>query len=85
MTLAEKLLLRFCSTEVQTMLQRLRERPEDFNDDTRMYNIIRHEEYYTTVERVCINFAWKFHKENIGRRKLLNAITSQLINPQKRF
>jgi predicted outer membrane protein len=85
MTLTEKLLLRFCSTEVQTMLQRLRERPEDFAEDTRMYGIIRHEEYYTLTERGCIAAAWKFHKENEGRRKLLNAIMSQLINPKKRY
>ncbi len=85
MTLTEKLLLRFCSTEVQTMLQRLRERPEDFDYDRKLRDIIRHEQYFTRLERKCIAAAWKFHEKNEGRRALLTTIMSELINPKKKY
>jgi hypothetical protein len=85
MTFTEKLLLRFCSTEVQTMLQRLRERPEDFDYHKKLYDIIRHKEHYTRVEQRCIDAAWTHHEKNEGRRALLTAIMSELINPKKRY
>jgi hypothetical protein len=85
MTLTERLFLRFCSIEVRTMLQRLRERPEDFDYDKKLHDIVRHGEHYTRAERTCINAAWEFHKENAGRRELLAAIMSELINPKKKY
>lgn len=85
MTLTERLLLRYCSIEVQAMLNRLRERPEDFNYEKRLYDLISHQKHYTWVENKCTVAAWKSHERNEGRRHLLNAIMSELINPTKKY
>ena len=80
-----KMLLPLCSIEVRTMLVRLHNRPEDFSYERKLYDIIRHEKYYTRIERMCIKAAWKFHTENQGRRELLAAIMSEIINPNNKY
>ena len=67
------------------MLKRLRERPEDFNYEKRLYDLLRHEQHYTWAEKKCTVSAWDFHNKNAGRRELLTAIMSELINPKGKF
>ena len=88
MKLIEKFMLKRCSTEVQVMLTRMKERPEDFDygsawkklveiaDDTRSP--------YTKVERKLILKYWKECQLQRDRKKLLAQIMQQTINPTTR-
>jgi len=88
MKLIEKFMLKRCSTEVQVMLTRMKERPEDFDygsgwkklveiaDDTRSP--------YTKIERKLILKYWKECQLQRDRKKLLAQIMQQTINPTSR-
>lgn len=88
MKLIEKFMLKRCSTEVQVMLTRMKERPEDFDygsawkklvevaDDTR--------NPYTNIERKLIRKYWKECQLQRDRKKLLAQIMQQTINPTTR-
>jgi len=88
MKLIEKFMLKRCSTEVQVMLTRMKERPEDFDygsawkklveiaDDTRSP--------YTKIERKLILKYWKECQLQRDRKKLLAQIMQQTINPTTR-
>jgi len=87
MKLIEKFMLKRCSTEVQVMLTRMKERPEDFDygsawkklveiaDDTRSP--------YTKIERKLILKYWKACEHTRKRNELLAQIMQQTINPTK--
>ena len=85
MTLIAQILLPLCSSEVRAMLQRLRERPEDFEHHKKLYDIIRHEESFTWAERKCIKAEWTKSEKEQGRRRLLTKIMSELINPTNKY
>ena len=88
MNLLEKFLIKRCSTEVQIMLERMKQRPEDFDygsawkklvevaDDTR--------NPYTNIERKMIRKYWKECQLQRDRKKLLAQIMQQTINPTTR-
>ena len=88
MKLIEKFMFKRCSTEVQVMLTRMKERPEDFDygsawkklveiaDDTRSP--------YTKIERKLILKYWKECQLQRDRKKLLAQIMQQTINPTTR-
>lgn len=88
MNLLEKFLTKRCSTEVQIMLERMKQRPEDFDygsawkklvevaDDTR--------NPYTNIERKMIRKYWKECQLQRDRKKLLAQIMQQTINPTTR-
>ena len=88
MKLIEKFMLKRCSTEVQLMLTRMKERPEDFDYGTGWKKLVEIAESdrspYTSVERKMIRKQWKECQVQRDRKKLLAQIMQQTINPTTR-
>ena len=88
MKLIEKFMLKRCSTEVQVMLTRMKERPEDFDYGTGWKKLVEISDNerspYTKVERKMIRKYWKECQVNRDRKKLLAQIMQQTINPTTR-
>ena len=84
----EKLLIKRCSTEVQLMLTRMKERPEDFDYGTGWKKLVEiadnQNSPYTNVERKLIRKYWRECQVNRDRKKLLAQIMQQTINPTTR-
>ena len=78
------LLTPLCSTEVQTLLVRLREKPQEFKYGCALRNIVD-ARGFTYIEQRAINAAWKAHCRTQVRRELLNSITSELLNPTAKY
>ena len=81
----EKLLLKRCSTEVQLMITRMKERPEDFNYGTTWRSLAESASElqfpYTWAERVSIRKQWKKTLQQRKRSELLGRIMHETINP----
>lgn len=88
MKLIEKFMLKRCSTEVQLMLTRMKERPEDFDYGTGWRNLIEVADNggsaYTNIERKMIRKYWKACQHTRQRNELLGRIMSETINPTTR-
>jgi len=88
MKLIEKFMLKRCSTEVQLMLTRMRERPEDFGYGTGWRKLVEIAETksspYTKIERKMIRAYWKECQLQRDRKALLAQIMRQTINPTSR-
>lgn len=88
MKLIEKFLIKRCSTEVKIMLERMKERPEDFDYGTGWKKLVEiadnQNSPYTNVERKLIRKYWKECQVNRDRKKLLAQIMQQTINPTTR-
>lgn len=88
MKVIEKFLIKRCSTEVQIMLERMKERPEDFDYGTGWRALVEKAEEdsapYTTAERRLIKKYWKECKHVRSRKELLDRIMSETINPTTR-
>ena len=88
MKLIEKFMLKRCSTEVQLMLTRMKERPEDFDYGTGWKKLVEISDNerspYTKIERKMIRKYWKECQVNRDRKKLLAQIMQQTINPTTR-
>jgi len=88
MKLIENFMLKRCSTEVQVMLTRMKERPEDFDYGTGWKKLVEiadnQNSPYTNVERKLIRKYWKECQVNRDRKKLLAQIMQQTINPTTR-
>ena len=88
MKLIAKFMIKCCSTEVQVMLTRMKERPEDFDYGTGWKKLVEIAENvsspYTNVERKMIRKYWKECQVNRDRKKLLAQIMQQTINPTTR-
>ena len=88
MKLIEKFMLKRCSTEVQVMLTRMKERPEDFDYGTGWKKLVEvadnERSPYTKVERKLIRKYWKECQLQRDRKKLLAQIMQQTINPTTR-
>jgi len=88
MKLIEKFLIKRCSTEVQVMLTRMKERPEDFDYGTGWKKLVEISDNerspYTKVERKMIRKYWKECQVKRDRKKLLAQIMQQTINPTTR-
>jgi len=88
MKLIEKFMLKRCSTEVQVMLTRMKERPEDFDYGTGWKKLVEVADDtrspYTKIERKLILKYWKECQVNRDRKKLLAQIMQQTINPTTR-
>jgi hypothetical protein len=88
MKLIEKFMLKRCSTEVQVMLTRMKERPEDFDYGSGWKKLVEiadnQNSPYTNVERKLIRKYWKECQVNRDRKKLLAQIMQQTINPTTR-
>jgi hypothetical protein len=87
MKLIEKFLIKRCSTEVQIMLERMKDRPEDFDYGTGWRKLVEGAEGtypYTNTERKLIRKYWKECQAKRGRRQLLDKIMQQTINPTTR-
>jgi len=88
MKLIEKFMLKRCSTEVQIMLTRMRERPEDFSYHTGWKKLVEIAESssspYTKIERKMIRAYWKECQLQRDRKALLAQIMQQTINPTSR-
>ena len=81
----EKFLIKRCSTEVQLMITRMKERPEDFNYGTTWRSLAESAselQYpYTWAERVSIRKQWKKTLQQRKRTDLLGRIMNETINP----
>lgn len=81
----EKLLLKRCSTEVQLMITRMKERPEDFNYGTTWRSLAESANEsqfpYTMIERRMIRSQWKKTLQQRKRSELLGRIMHETINP----
>ena len=88
MKLIEKFMLKRCSTEVQVMLTRMKERPEDFDYGTGWRKLVEiaddRASPYTSIERRMIRKYWKECKDVRNRNELLSRIMSETINPTTR-
>lgn len=88
MKLIEKFMLKRCSTEVQVMLTRMKERPEDFDYGSAWKKLVEVADNisnpYTKVERKMIRAYWKECQLQRDRKKLLAQIMQQTINPTTR-
>jgi hypothetical protein len=88
MKLIDKFLIKRCSTEVQVMLTRMKERPEDFDYGTGWKKLVDmaddERSPYTKVERKLIRKYWKECQLQRDRKKLLAQIMQQTINPTTR-
>jgi hypothetical protein len=88
MKLIDKFLIKRCSTEVQVMLTRMKERPEDFDYGSAWKKLVEiadnQNSPYTNVERKLIRKYWKECQVNRDRKKLLAQIMQQTINPTTR-
>ena len=88
MKLIEKFLIKRCSTEVQLMLTRMKERPEDFDYGTGWKKLVEvadnERSPYTNIERKMIRKQWKECQVQRERKKLLAQIMQQTINPTTR-
>lgn len=88
MKLIEKFMLKRCSTEVQVMLTRMKERPEDFDYGTGWRKLVELADDgtspYTNIERKLIRAYWKECKNLRNRNELLRRIMSETINPTTR-
>jgi hypothetical protein len=88
MKLIEKFMLKRCSTEVQVMLTRMKERPEDFDYGSAWKKLVEIADNtsnpYTNVERKLIRKYWKECQLQRDRKKLLAQIMQQTINPTTR-
>ena len=88
MKLIDKFLIKRCSTEVQVMLTRMKERPEDFDYGTGWKKLVEvadnERSPYTKVERKLIRKYWKECQMQRDRKKLLAQIMQQTINPTTR-
>ena len=83
----EKFLVKRCSTEVQLMLTRMKERPEDFDYGSGWRNLIEMAEKnsspYTKIERLMVLMHWERCRVERARRELLSQIMQETINPTK--
>ena len=88
MKLIEKFMLKRCSTEVQVMLTRMRERPEDFSYHSGWKRLVEIAETnsspYTKIERKMIRAYWRQCQLHRDRKALLAQIMQQTINPTSR-
>jgi hypothetical protein len=88
MKLIEKFMLKRCSTEVQVMLTRMKERPEDFDYGSAWKKLVEIADNtnnpYTNIERKLIRKYWKECQLQRDRKKLLAQIMQQTINPTTR-
>jgi hypothetical protein len=88
MKLIEKFLIKRCSTEVQVMLTRMRERPEDFDYGTGWRMLVEKVDDdkvpYSIIERMMIRKYWKECRHARSRNELLGRIMSETINPTTR-
>jgi hypothetical protein len=88
MKLIEKFMLKRCSTEVQVMLTRMRERPEDFSYHSGWKRLVEIAETnsspYTKIERKMIRAYWRECQLQRDRKALLAQIMQQTINPTSR-
>lgn len=80
----DRILKKFCAKEVQILLDRIKERPEDFSND-RMgiwYRLAKHKADYTWVERKAINHAMRRRDKVHNRKLLLAKILEATVNPK---
>lgn len=88
MKLIDKFLIKRCSTEVQVMLTRMKERPEDFDYGTGWRKLVEVADNegspYTKTERKMIRKYWKGCEYARKRKELLDRIMSETINPTTR-
>ena len=88
MKLIEKFLIKRCSTEVQLMLTRMKERPEDFDYGTGWRILVDKVDEltcpYTNIERKMIRKYWKACEHTRKRNELLGRIMQETINPTTR-
>jgi len=83
----DKFLFKRCSTEVQLLLTRMKERPEDFNYGSGWRKLIETAEMsdnaYTKTERFMVLKYWDQCQADRKRNELLSTIMSETINPTK--
>ena len=78
----EKYLIRFCASEVQILITRLHERPEDFGYGNKWRDLVQARDGFTWAERMVLDAEWSKFKKGEKRRKLLGLITKQVLDPE---
>lgn len=88
MNTLEKFYIKRCATEVQIMLERMKQRPEDFDYGTGWRKLVEIADSgsspYTSIERKMIRKYWKQCQNTRNRNELLGRIMSETINPTTR-
>jgi len=88
MNFIEKFYTKQCATEVQIMLERMKQRPEDFDYGTGWRKLVELADSasspYTPVERKMIRKYWRECQNTRNRTELLRRIMSETINPTTR-
>jgi hypothetical protein len=88
MNFIEKFYIKQCATEVQIMLERMKQRPEDFDYGTGWRKLVELADSasspYTPIERKMIRKYWKECQNTRNRNELLSRIMSETINPTTR-
>lgn len=80
------ILKHLCAKEVQILLTRMEERPEDFvepNKYTTWRRLMDHKEHYTWIERKLIARAKKKITKEYARQRLLARILEETVTPTK--
>lgn len=80
------ILKHLCAKEVQILLTRMKERPEDFvepNKYTTWRRLMDHKEHYTWIERKLIARAKKKITKEYQRQRLLARILEETVTPTK--
>ena len=75
-----------CAKEVQIMLTRMEERPEDFvgvNTYTTWRRLMEHKDHYTWIERKVIGMAKRKMTKTYERKRLLARILEETVTPTK--
>lgn len=80
------ILKHLCAKEVQILLTRMEERPEDFvraNSSTVWKRLMDHKDHYTWIERKIIARAKKKITKKYERQRLLARILEETVTPTK--
>lgn len=77
----EKYLIRFCALEVQVLVKRMHERPEDFDYGNKWRDLAEVRDGFTWAERMVLDREWASFKKNQKRRELLSLITKEVLDP----
>jgi len=87
MDFLEKFYIKRCATEVKIMLERMKDRPEEFDYGTGWRKLVELADSdsspYTSIERKMIRKYWEECKRVRNRNELLSRIMSETINPTK--
>lgn len=84
--MVKRILKYLCAKEVQILLTRMEERPEDFvraNTYTTWRRLMEHKDHYTWIERKVIFMTRRKMTKTYERKRLLARILEETVTPTK--